>query len=188
MAADEGVQAYHILGWVVAGAGVAVNLFWNWKNREHTNEMALSIRKDQYQRDTWARLRTRIEDRLDELVEAVVGAPAQMRAIEGSPTSFLDILNIHLVNAQDALARELAAAEKSQDCNVMFWHRAQWGIEHGDETSWDILLAGFSAARNVEDLEQQIRELISLKPHVLEISDAVGDLIRRQDEVLRPST
>lgn len=188
MSSGGQVQTVHLLTWIVAFIGIAANLIWNWRNRIHTNDLGVEIRRERYQQDQWARIRTKIENAVDDLVESVVTAPVQIQALSPGtdPKVFLDMLNLNIVNNQDALARALRAAEESDDCSVLFWDSAQWGSDHGDETSWDILLSKFSTARDEKDIKTQVTQLAALKPYVLEIYSAVAELIRRQDVVLKP--
>jgi hypothetical protein len=186
---DSGVHTAQVVGWIVTFVAFLGNLVWNWRNRLHTNELAANLRFEQHSRDNWSRLRARIESKLDELVEAACEAPSTVKALpDGSTASqVLEMLNLDLVGKQDRLARALQEADVSHYTNYEDWANAGSGLPHGNETSWDLLLAKFEEAGQAANEADVFARLVEMRPFALEIEHAVKEKVRGQEWFFEPA-
>src|SRR3546814_12594304 len=98
---------------------IAISLGWNWFNQRQTIKTAKSLRVEQYRSAQWTRVRSKIEQAVDGLVDAgfVVQKQAQTMDSKKPENTSIDLLNLTIVQAQDQLASALDEAECSAYCD-----------------------------------------------------------------------
>lgn len=177
------VGAPQIIGWVITAVAFGGNMLWNYLNRVHTNELAAGIRKDQYAREVWGRLRARVETKLDDFVAQVIQLPGQIATMQPAPdlSAFLDVMGHGVVALHDGLATALTDLDSSAFCFGDDWANAAFGETIGLETSWDLMLVELGAATAASDVAASLIHLKAMGPLVRQIEAAVRDLIRKQD-------
>lgn len=178
-----------LITWVVAGLGIGINLLWNIANRRHTNKTAKAIRAEQHQIDRWARLRSRMETKLSELVESLRNAPlhyANLDPAKVHSTAPMVVLNIGIVNAHDDLSRVLGEADRADFCESCEWAQLAYGAQYDSETSWDLAMTVLeTAARYNID---RVKHLGRLKDYAADIEHAVRTAIDQQDATMSPES
>ena len=188
MAQGGGVDNAQVITWIVAGAGIGINLIWNWANRRHTNDTAERIRIEQRQLDRWDRLRSRIEAALVELVSDLKNAHILVaKADPSKPETILLInaLGLDINVKQDALATALENADRADFCHGTDWVNLANGKSIYDgETSWDMVNTVLSSATKATT--EQVNFLKRLKPYADDIDQVVRDALEAQDDLLAP--
>ncbi|MHA6333186.1 hypothetical protein ACXYL9_05830 [Qipengyuania sp. CAU 1752] len=190
MSEPGGIGAPHIVGWVVTAAAFGGNLWWNWLNRKHANQLADDIRTEGFQKEIWDRHRGRIETQLEEFVTFVLNLPAQILAFPGDAEQAisLDIFELNLNVAHDGLARALSETNNSAYCHGEHWEEKAFGKQYDSEQSWDLLLSGFARAGRCKKRHTQVDALKELKAHALEIEYEVRVEIRKQEYRYHPNS
>ena len=185
-----GVTEAHIVGWVVTGVFLAVNLGWNLINQRKTNALGAQIRHDQYTFDIWARIRNRIEDRLSSFVDQALSAPGHMQTLPNNIDikSVFPALVLDLHEKHDALARVMIEADQSRYCNGYNWEIASRGSQKENESSFDLLSAELEAASRSDSRDELLGHLKAMRTYALEIERAVRSKIEEQDANLHPDS
>lgn len=178
-----------MIGWGVTAVGISASLLWNLFNLNRTNSTASRLRAEQYKSSQWTRVRSSIDTKLEDFVDAsrlIVRQAQEMDAdkFDGSATKLLNML---LVDAQDGLAVALDEASRSQYCEGDDWAVAANGILVGTETSWDRVLSSLNEASHAGDKDSLVTALRLLKAPVSQIQKSVLDACRVQDIALDPS-
>lgn len=180
------ITTAQIVGWSVTVGGVLISLVWNLINTWRSNGLAATLRIEQYHYNQWVRIRDRIEKAMDELVDASRLAVRQAQNIEDAGGQ-IDLFNMAMVDAQDALASALEDADASEYCSDIKWSEAAVGTAHGSETSWDLVLKYVGEAQAASDKPARVAALGRLRDPIAEIRAAVSAVCRIQDRELDPN-
>lgn len=174
------------IGWTVTAVGIGVSLLWNAGNTFYSNRLARRLRIEQYRSSQWERVRGKIDKALEELIDASRLAVDQARRLDDAELQ-LDLFNVLMVGAQDALASALEEANRSEYCAGQQWCDVANGQLHGSETSWDLVLQCVSAAQAAPDKAGRVKALTNMRVPIGEIRDRVNDACRVQDRELDPN-
>lgn len=187
MAAGGGDGGAQTVTWIIAIGGIAISLGWNAFNQWKTGKVAKDIRAEQFEADRWARLRTRIEIELAELVDGLRSAHVVIAQIEaqGQPSdAAMDVLGHTIINAHDDLARVLREADEADFCDGCEWEQLALGKTYTHETSWDLISTVIADA--TERAPDRVSHLKRLKRYSNEIEELVRQAIKAQDALLDP--
>lgn len=188
MADQNSLQTAQFIGWAVTFAAFAGNMWWNFKNRQHSNKLASEIRQEQYSREIWSRHRSQIEERLEEFVSGVCGLPGQLRALDElvNPAKSIDLWGYQIMILHDALSRALRAADENTYCRFADWEDAANGRAHNSEASWDILMSLFELAKAENGFDGQIEHIKRMAGYAMEIEGTIRVKIRDVDFLYQP--
>lgn len=172
------------IGWLLTAVGIVASLLWNYYNFSKTRE----LRVEQYQLAQWQRIRARIETQLEAMFDVVSFSAQQLHAAKSpeQQNESINLCNLTLVMAQDALASALEEASKSDHCDGACWGEAASGLAHGTETSWDIAIGLISEALAEPGKARKAAKLKQLLIPIREIREAVMERCRIQDISLDP--
>lgn len=190
MPAEAGVQTWQVIGWAVALGGTAASLIWNYINQSKTTNLGRQIRQEQHELENWSRIRNKLEERSEAFLEAITAVEAQLPALPADKTheQFFKILNITLVNCEEALAAVIKEARVSPDCKALMPSTFGRGRMHDQESSYDLLLAEMDKLIDAgSDEGRRIASIKVIKSMAREMQEEVVDFIRRQDALLRPT-
>jgi len=188
MPAEGGDETTQLITWAVAGIGIGINLLWNWWNFRQNTKLAQQLRAESFEQDRWARLRNRIETRLEELLDTLRGAPSMLSTLKEEELRHqapIDFIGSQIVLAHDALSRSLEAADKADFCSGTDWATLALGNSYGKETSWDLISTAISVA--TEKSADRITYLKRLKRYSDDIEDTVRTGLDQQDAAFAPN-
>lgn len=174
------------VGWLITAFGIGVSLIWNFSNSLYGHRLAKRLRIEQYQSSQWERIRGKIDKSLEELIDASRLVVDQARKLDDAELQ-LDLFNVVMVDAQDALASALEEASRSEYCTGKTWSDVANGYLHGSETSWDLVLQSVSVAQAAPDKAERVRALAAMRVPIGEIRDRVNEACRIQDRELDPN-
>lgn len=185
-----GVQTWQIIGWVVTIGGTVASLVWNYINQSKTTNLGMQIRQEQREFENWGRIRVKLEERSQAFLTHIMAVEAQLPALPADKTQeqFFKILNILLVNCEDDLASAIKEARASSDCKALMTNTFGTGKLHGQESSYDLLLAEMDKLIDAgSDEARRNASIKTIKSLAREIQEEVLDFVRRQDALMRPS-
>lgn len=185
---EGAVTTPQVIGWILTGVGIVASLSWNFFNRLHTNRTAKDLRIEQYRSSQWSRIRTRIEQALDTLIDASKAILHQAVQLDDANLNNrpLELFNRHMVDAQDGLASALEEAALSPYCEGENWRAGANGPATGTETAWDEVLACLENTLSATDRAAKIASLERIRVPISQIRSMVMDLCRVQDLTIDP--
>ena len=176
-------------GTVIAGLAIVVNLGWNLGNTLHTRRVAHRIRIEKRQTERWDRLRSRIETNLDAFIVDVKSAHMILAKATSEPekSKVIEWIDFEIALKQDALAKALEEADRSDCCEAKDWALLANGpAQYAGETSWDMIITVIACAANMT--ENRVQHLKRLNKYADDIELAVREALEAQDNILAPKS
>ena len=175
---SQGVTDAVFYGWLVTAIGWVITMGWNFLNRRHSNELAASIRKDNFALDQWNSVRDSIEACLTAFSEAAL----ELSLIHSQTLAELKLqcetsLRI-LTLKQDLLAQALKTADETYYVDGDDWEPMANGPEVDLETSWDHVVAIGEQIRAARSIAAVKNAILPAKIQVRDICDPIRQRVR----------
>ena len=188
MPTSADITAPLVIGWCVTALAFAGNLVWNFKNRQHTDNLGRDIRREKHELDIWLRHRSKIENRAEEFTTFVANLPGQVLALAptADPKLSLPVWGYNVSLLHDSLARALAEADKSTYCYGNNWESLAQGGQNGHETNWDSILSLMSASEQLTTANEIVIAFKKMSVHALEIDRIIQHALNDCDFKYHP--